>query len=140
MLKLERRERPVCKAAGFWSLDTQLLLKEGEASGRMFPLTKMVSQRWLCCAFWICRKMCTCQGSESFSSLGINYAVNDSQKQRSLMRWSGSLLPCLFGTVSIWPGFSFSLVQTKLSTETTCSLGRVLVPQDLTCQSTAWLG
>lgn len=27
---------------------------------------------------------------------------------------SGDLLPRLAGTVSVWPGFSFSLVQTKL--------------------------
>lgn len=33
------------------SSETPLLPEEGEACGRAFPLTKTVSQRWLCCAF-----------------------------------------------------------------------------------------
>lgn len=78
-----RRDKGQCvKLLDSGSSDAQLPLEAGEASGRTFPLTTMVSQRGLCCTRHTYRVKVLTPGTKVFLFPGHKRAVEDSWKQR----------------------------------------------------------
>ena len=78
-----RRDKGQCvKLLDSGSSDAQLPLEAGEASGRTFPLTTMVSQRGLCCTRHTYRVKVLTPGTKVFLFPGHKRTVEDSWKQR----------------------------------------------------------
>lgn len=98
--KLQERQRPVCKAAGFWELGCPAPSGGRSSIWQNIPTDHNGLSEGLCCT---CH---TYRVPKSSSSLGINKGTNERE-------WLPSSSP--IWTLSVWPGFSFSLIETKLS-------------------------